>query len=241
MPSFVVVIPTKNEEEYLPRLIESLKKQTLQPNEVVLADAGSTDQTTQIAEAAGMRAVEGGLPGPGRNAGAQATKSDLIFFIDADIVLPDPQFFAKAIADFEKRQLGVGTFDLQLVKGSWVEHLGHKIYNAYVRFWGGWNAHAMGGCILVRRSVHEAINGFDPTVLFCEDNHYGKRAHKIMPFGVINGVKIGVTNRRLARDGGLTIVVKYLLAELHIIFLGPIRTNWFKYEFGYKKGMGKGE
>ncbi len=216
-------------------LIASLGRQTIQPSEIVLADAGSTDQTTRLAEAAGWRVVEGGLPGPGRNAGAQATSSDLIFFIDADIVLPDPQFFAKAIADFEKRQLGVGTFDLELVEGSRLEHFGHKVYNAYVRLWGGWNAHAMGGCILVRRSVHEAINGFDPTVLFCEDNHYGKQANKIMPFGVINGVKIGVTNRRLERDGGLTIVVKYLLAELHIIFLGPIRSNWFKYEFGYKE------
>ncbi len=235
MPTFVVVIPTKNEEEYLPDLIESLKLQTLQPSEIVLADAGSTDRTTQIAEAAGMRVVEGGLPGPGRNAGAQVTKSDLIFFIDADIVLPDPKFFEIAIADFEKRQLGVGTFDLQLVHGSFLEHFGHKVYNAYVRMWGARNSHVMGGCILVRRSVHEAVNGFDPSVLFCEDNDYGKRANKIMPFGVINGVKIGVTNRRLTRDGGLTTVAKYLIAELHILFLGPIRHNWFKYEFGYKK------
>ncbi|MFA5945488.1 MAG: glycosyltransferase [Patescibacteria group bacterium] len=240
MPSFVVVIPAKDEEDFLPGLLASIKKQTVQPIEIVLADAGSTDATTRIAEAGGVRVVEGGLPGPGRNAGAQATKSDFIFFIDADIVLADPKFFEIAIADFERRQLGVATFDLELDKGSPAQHFGHQVYNAYVRFWGGKNSHAMGGCILVRRWVHEAVKGFDPTVLFCEDNDYGKRANRVMKFGVINGVKIIVTNRRLARDGELTTVFKYMLAELHILFLGPIRHNWFKYEFGYTaKAEGK--
>lgn len=239
MPSLAIVIPTKNEEEFLPKLIASLKKQTLQPDEIVLADAGSTDKTVEIAEAAGIKVIAGGLPGPGRNAGAQVTKSDIILFLDADVVLIGEKCLEDGVKDFEARHLGVATFDLQLVQGWWLQHFAHHVYNGFVRFWGRKNVHAIGACLMVRRSVHEAINGFDPTVLFCEDNDYGKRANKVMQFGVLNGPKIGVTNRRLTRDGGLVVLAKYLLAELHTVFLGPIRHNWFKYEFGYKKGMGR--
>ena len=37
-----IVIPTLNEEELLATLLESIKNQTLQPAELIVADAGST-------------------------------------------------------------------------------------------------------------------------------------------------------------------------------------------------------
>ena len=44
-----IVIPTLNEENYLPNLLRSLGKQTVKDFEVLVADANSQDATRQIA------------------------------------------------------------------------------------------------------------------------------------------------------------------------------------------------
>ena len=40
-----IIIPTYNEEEYLPTLFESMKKQNFEDYEIIVADANSTDRT----------------------------------------------------------------------------------------------------------------------------------------------------------------------------------------------------
>ncbi len=79
------------------------------------------------------------------------------------------------------------------------------------------------------------MKGFDETVVFCEDHEYVSRAAKHGRFGILNDISIGVTTRRMDRDGRANIVAKYLLAEAHITFLGPIRHDFFKYGFGYDR------
>jgi UDP-2,3-diacylglucosamine pyrophosphatase LpxH len=62
--------------------------------------------TPDIVKQYGHTLIEGGLPAKGRNNGAvEAVKQncDLLIFIDADIVLPDPEFLEKAVAEFKKR------------------------------------------------------------------------------------------------------------------------------------------
>ena len=65
-PRVSVVIPTLNEERDLPNLLHALRAQTFQDFDVVVADAGSPDNTRNIAHAHDCRIVEGGLPGRGR-------------------------------------------------------------------------------------------------------------------------------------------------------------------------------
>jgi glycosyltransferase involved in cell wall biosynthesis len=57
MPTLSVVIPTKNEERYLPAVLESIRRQSLQPDEVIVADAWSTDATRSIVAQFGGRVV----------------------------------------------------------------------------------------------------------------------------------------------------------------------------------------
>ena len=87
-----IVIPTKNEEAYLPRLLESIQGQTLKPSEIIVADAHSTDATREIARAHGAKVVDGGMISLGRNAGARQAQTDFILFLDADVELRDPEF-----------------------------------------------------------------------------------------------------------------------------------------------------
>ena len=45
-----IIIPTYNEEEYLPLLLESIKQQDFRDYEIIVADANSKDNTVKIAE-----------------------------------------------------------------------------------------------------------------------------------------------------------------------------------------------
>ena len=94
---------------------------------------------------------------------------------------------------------------------------------------------APGFCLLVRRDVHEAIGGFDETITFCEDHDYAQRASKHGSFGVLKSTKIPVSIRRMDRDGRINIAVKYLLAEIHLATLGPIRHQLFNYQLDHSK------
>ena len=87
-----IIIPCLNEEEYLPLLLESVKKQKFLDYEIILADAGSKDKTLQIAKKYNCKIVPGGLPSKGRNQGAKKAKGDLLLFLDADVILPDGFF-----------------------------------------------------------------------------------------------------------------------------------------------------
>ena len=235
MPTLSVVIPTKNEEAYLPRLLEAIDRQTKKPEMVVVADAGSTDQTVEIARSNGARVVEGGLPGVGRNRGAAEVATELIFFLDADAILLGDDFFEHAVDEFEQRGFDVATADVVCIGGQAFDRSAHFLYNIYVRLWGRLFPHAPGFCILVKRSLHEAIGGFDESVQFCEDHDYVGRANRVGVFGVLDDVRIGVPTRRQERDGRWRMAVTYTLAELHLLFLGPIRHDRFKYGFGHSQ------
>ena len=86
---FSIIIPTYNEEEYLPVLLDSIKKQNFEDYEIIVADANSTDKTREIAESYGCIVVDGGLPAVGRNNGAKIAKGEYLLFLDSDLELTD--------------------------------------------------------------------------------------------------------------------------------------------------------
>ena len=43
-----IIIPTLNEEKYLPKLLESIKKQDFTRYEIIVADADSIDKTKHV-------------------------------------------------------------------------------------------------------------------------------------------------------------------------------------------------
>lgn len=89
-----VIIPVRNEESSLSRLIDSLRGQTRLPDEVIFIDAGSTDRTREIASRCGQngemfRTLSIGVayPGVARNVGVKESKYDTVAFTDGGIEL----------------------------------------------------------------------------------------------------------------------------------------------------------
>ena len=80
-----IIVPTLNEEEYLPKLLESIKKQDFKDYEIIVADAGSEDKTLEIAKKRGCIITKGGSITVGRNNGAKVARGDIFLFLDSDV------------------------------------------------------------------------------------------------------------------------------------------------------------
>lgn len=236
-PMVSIIIPTKNEEKNLPFILRSIQAQTFKDVEVIVADAGSTDQTRAIAASFGARVIEGGLPGTGRNRGAAAAKGDILIFFDADIVLPDPWFLQATIAEFEKRGLGLATCKMDPLSSKFVDKAMHEVFNFFMWVASGISPHAPGFCIFARRSIHEAIGGFDEEIRLAEDHDYVARGAKYGKFGILKSYRIPVSVRRMERDGRFNIAMKYILAELYMQTHGQIKTDVFNYQFAHYDGQ----
>src|SRR5688572_9534588 len=96
-PYVSLIMTVRNEAKSLPRLLNSILLQTLQPDEVVIADGGSTDGTQAIARSYADRLslrlldVPGANISEGRNAAIRAASHDMIAATDAGVVL-DPDW-----------------------------------------------------------------------------------------------------------------------------------------------------
>jgi 4,4'-diaponeurosporenoate glycosyltransferase len=90
-PTLSVIVPARNEEHNLPRLLQSLERQEPRPLEVLVVDDGSTDRTAAIAREGGATVLRSApLPDGWRgktwacHQGAGAARSEVLLFVDAD-------------------------------------------------------------------------------------------------------------------------------------------------------------
>lgn len=229
-PTLTVVIPALNEAARLPRLLELLAQQTTPPDAVVVADAGSTDATRALAEAAGAIVVDGGKPGPGRNAGAAVATTDLILFFDADNE-PPSDWIELAVAEFLERGLTVAAGRIAPVERDPGNLFACDVANLYLELMQHVQPHAPGFCILIRRDVHERIGGFDETVVLAEDHEYVQRAAAIGKFRILRCPPMPTSMRRIEKEGIIGLAFKYLYTELHVLAGVPVREIPFEYEF----------
>jgi len=85
-----VVLPAYNEEKYIARCIHSILDQSIPPDEVILVDNNSTDQTLTIAQKFPITIVHEKVQGiiPTRNHGFDLVTSGIIARTDADTIVP---------------------------------------------------------------------------------------------------------------------------------------------------------
>lgn len=226
-----IIIPALNEENYLPRLLDSLEKQNMKDYEIILADAGSKDRTIEIAKKYGCKVVPGGLPAKGRNEGAKAARGDLFLFLDSDLVLPEG-FLDVFLQEFKKKNLDIASTDLDFLTDKKIYKVGAFLCNIYYRCTQRILPH-ISQCILVKKEFHNRIGGFDEEIKLSEDFIYIKEISKIGKFGHFGKIKYYTSVRRFEKDGLINTFLKYLLAHIYIAFFGPIKSDIFKYNFNH--------
>lgn len=232
---YSIIIPVKNEEKELPELLKQLTQQTIaSEGEIIVADAFSTDTTREIASSFGARVVDGGLPGPGRNRGAEVAQGDWLLFMDADARPSAPDWLEKCLKQLEERKLDHATTKLLPMTDRWSERFFHEVYHLFVVMTSRMVPHAPGSCIFVKRSAFEHVQGFDERVVFAEDMELVQRlAHFGYRFGVLNHVPVQVSVRRLRKDGLWKTVKQYTYTELFMRIKGPVYQQKFDYSFDH--------
>jgi len=99
-----LVIPVYNEQDYLKACLDAIKRQSEQPDEVIVVDNGCSDKTLLIAKRYGfVKIIKEPRRGVtfARSCGFNAATGDIIGRIDADSILP-PHWVAQVKAGLRK-------------------------------------------------------------------------------------------------------------------------------------------
>lgn len=230
-----IIIPTYNEEEYLPALLESIREQDFTDYEVIVADADSEDNTRKIAEEYGCRVVEGGMPAVGRNRGAEVARGELLLFLDADLVLTDG-YLRDAVEEFESEDLGIAITQMIPLSTRRRDKILHEFANRFMILVESIKPHGA-GCygILARKELHERVGGFDESLDFGEDTDYIERIGKISRFRVLRKPRVLVSIRRLEKEGLRNLAFKYTKSTIYDFMGKKVSAGDLKYEFGHSK------
>lgn len=225
-----IIIPTLNEEAYLPILLDSLKAQTFRDFEIIVADANSTDRTCEIAQEYGARVVHGGMPAVGRNNGAREARGEFLFFFDADVLLP-PDFLERALAELDERFIDLATCEFLPNSDLKLDQILFRLANLTVKLYQSLSPRAAGFCIFITHRLFRRVGGFDESLKLAEDHDLVQRASAFRPLEVLSDAKLHVSVRRLEKEGRFALVQKYMQVEAHLFFKGAIREDIVDYDF----------
>lgn len=234
---FSIIIPTYNEEEYLPVLLDSIKKQDFNDYEIIVADANSTDKTREIAKEYDCIVVDGGLPAAGRNNGASIAKGDILLFLDSDLKLTE-DYLRDVLYEFKMEHLGIAITQMLPLSNKVEDKLYHDFANYFMISVENIKPHGA-GCygIIAKKSLHDKCGGFDESLNFGEDTDYIERLAKKGPFRVLRNAKIGVSTRRLEEEGIETLIQQYGRSTVND-FLGK-RTDADELNYNFDHGKEK--
>ena len=230
-----IVIPTFNEEKYLPILLASIKNQDFKDYEIIVADNNSSDRTVEIAKSYGCQIVRGGTLCEGRNRGAEAARGELILFMDADTALSNDGL-EKMIDAFTKKNLDIASFFLRPFKQSRFKNFAYDLFSNFPVFLLQKLMPLGPGHCLVTKDFHHRVGGFDEEVALLEDLIYFRSVVAAGgKFKILNDAKILFSERRYEEEGWIKTHSKLILAGIYTIFFGPIKKDIFKYYFrGHK-------
>ncbi len=218
---FSIIIPTLNEEKYLPKLLEDLSNQTFKDFEVIVVDAESEDGTVQNALSFRKR-----IPALSilkskkrdvsyqRNLGSKKARGEWLIFMDADDRLPF--YFLEGIG-YRIKSLDVDIFTCWCEPDS--KYAKDKAITTFINL----NVEigksigqptSLGALIGIKRIKLNKTGGFKEGI-FAEDGEFIRRAvKKGLRFEVFRDPKYTFSLRRFRKFGNLGTIRKY--ATLHL-------------------------
>ena len=165
-PFISVIIPVYNGEKFLPGCLDALASGPYGAYELIVVDDCSMDNSAQISREKGALVLtmsrQSG-PGGARNLGAQKARGEVLFFVDADVVVkPDAlERVAATFIDHPEVAAVFGSYDDEPAEKNFIsqyKNLFHRFVHQQARseaetFWAG--------CGAIRRDVFLALDGFD--------------------------------------------------------------------------------
>lgn len=228
-----IIIPTLNEEKYLPRLLDSIRQQDFSDYEIIVSDGFSEDNTAKIAVAAGALLVQDKKRSPARqrNAGAAAAHGETILFLDADTVLPTA-FLSSSYSEFRNRRLSAAGFYLHFDSKRKIYRLFEYFYFSACFLGQYFFPASVGVGIMADKKSHDQLGGFDESIFIGEDYDYIKRLSKLGRYRMLTSVYLNFSVRRLEKEGVAKVLWKWFRGGVYFLVRGPIRKKIVNYEFG---------
>jgi glycosyltransferase involved in cell wall biosynthesis len=165
-PFITVIIPVHNGENFLPRCLDRLLTSSYPAYEIIIVNDASTDQSAEIARQKGARVLattrQSG-PAAARNLGATQARGELLFFVDADVMVQPLTLdrIAYNFRTYPEIAAVFGSYDDSPAEKNFLSQY-RNLYHHYVHqqarpeastFWSG--------CGAIRRDVFLALGGFD--------------------------------------------------------------------------------
>lgn len=170
-----IVIPAKNEVEYITGLLTDIRCQlNIRGTRVIVADGGSTDKTQDAVKQLSLlykdslkiELIEGGTVSQGRNAGLRLVTTPYVLFIDADVRLLDLTQIEETVRLLIRKKL-VGA--KVICKGSFMSWFSYKMFNSFNRLMSNFRPFALGSYFGSRVSCINKFGGWDEEVVHSED------------------------------------------------------------------------
>ncbi|MBN1798741.1 MAG: glycosyltransferase family 2 protein [Spirochaetales bacterium] len=184
---FSIIIPARNEEKNIKRLLETIKAQKIQPHEVIVVDDCSDDKTAEIAAHNDARVIilkELPYKWTGKNwacyNGAQSAQNDLLLFLDADVEI-EPGGLERIISSYKNNP---GTVTIQPF---------HKIKKLYEQFSLFLNIVLTGGfgAFTIFGKKIKPAGLFGPCILIDKKTYLNSFTRKEIKNNIMENLKLG--------------------------------------------------
>lgn len=239
LPYFSIVIPTLNEEQYLPKLLQDLSKQTFKEYEVTVVDGGSNDgtlvQVKRFEKQIKLKIVVNRDKGVAkqRNLGAKYSRGQYLIFFDADVRIPH-QFLKVLHTQINKNPGYLYTTRLAINNRSQTQlalveftNFVFEIFNTLGKpFAPGFN-------IIIEATLFDKLKGFDATLKLAEDHDLVQRARKLgVLLKILKTPVLYPSFRRPEKIGYLRFITQYAISGLYTLTGEPIKKELYSYPMG---------
>jgi len=159
-----VIIPVYNGRHFLQRCLQALNQTLYDQWECIVVDDGSTDDSTAVARQAGARVISTPHSGPAhaRNMGALAAQGEILFFIDADVLVTPGAvgYVAATFAAYPEAAACFGSYDDAPTETNFLSQYRNLLHH-YVHQRSSSEASTFwSGCGAIRREVFMEVGGF---------------------------------------------------------------------------------
>jgi len=206
-----IVVPCKNEENYIRHLLESLQQQNIGNTRIIIADC-STDNTRQIIRdnsgTLNVEVIEGGPVSIAKNNGARLVTTPYILFIDADVRFFKDTVICDAVRLLERKNLDLVGLNIKCYDRDIRAKIGFTAFNLINHTLKHFSPFAVGAFMLTRRDKFEEFGGFPENLLTSEDYFLSKK-YSPRKFRIIKH-HLGQDSRRFKKMGYLGMG-KYLV------------------------------
>ena len=206
-----IVIPCKNEENYIAHLLMHLRQQSIGNTRIIIADC-STDNTREVIEIMkgelNVEVIDGGPVSLAKNNGARLVTTPYILFIDADVRFFKYTVIQDAVNLIESKNLDLVGLNIKCYDKDLRAKVGFTAFNLINHALKHFSPFAVGAFMLTRRDRFEEYGGFPENLLTSEDYFLSKK-YSPRKFKIIRH-HFGQDSRRFKKMGYLGMG-KYLV------------------------------